>query len=155
MSNELILYFSISGNTKAVAEAIQTETGGDIAEIIPQTPYTTEYTKLLEIAKKELSQNYLPPIKDLNIDLDSYDTIYIGTPVWYGTYAPPIATFLSENDLEDKKIAPFITHGGGGQGNTSKDIAKLSKGSKHLNPLVVAGANTSEVKDWTEGIKNE
>ena len=147
----LVAYFSWSGNTKSIAEKIHNKVGGDIFSIEPVTPYPRDYNETAYgIAKEQKDKGIHPPIK--NTDISTYDVIFVGTPAWWYTMAPPVMTFLSENNFEGKTIIPFITHGGGGGYTIDKDMAALAKGSTVLNPLIIyenGNANTEkEITDW-------
>lgn len=80
-------------------------------------------------------------------NLASYDVIFVGTPIWWGTIAPPVATFLAESDLTGKIIIPFCTHGGYGAGQSLEDIKKLAPKSRVLEELVLKGSSTYEQKN--------
>lgn len=142
---KVIVYFSQSGNTKCIAEIIKKHENCDIMEIITETPYVKEYNKLIEVAKEEINQGYKPPIE--NIDVSGYDIIYLGTPNWWSTIAPPVSTFLTENNLEGKTIIPFITHGGGGNGTIEKDIKLLAPKSEVLSAFSTHGKGNSTIED--------
>ncbi|HEY8541015.1 MAG TPA: flavodoxin, partial [Pseudothermotoga sp.] len=105
----LVVYYSWSGNTQKIARLIQELTDGDIVELIPETPYPSSYNATLEQAKKEIQANYKPPLKTKIDNIEDYEIIFVGSPNWWGTMAPPAATFLSQYDLSGKKIAPFIS----------------------------------------------
>ena len=117
----LVLYYYYSGNTKQVAEKIHQEIGGDIARIETVTPYTGDYNTVVSQGKKEVDQRYHPPIQLIGVDISQYDTIVLGSPVWWYTYAPAVASFLEQNSLAGKKVYPFITDGGW-IGHTIKDL---------------------------------
>jgi len=145
----LIAYYSYSGNTKSVAEKIQQITGGDIFEIKTVQPYPKSYNEVVNQAKTEKAQEFKPELID-NCKISDYETIYIGTPVWWYTFASPIRTFLTENDFTGKTIKPFCTHGGGGASSTYGDIQKLCP-----NTTVKEGftsyentANISDIQSW-------
>lgn len=127
MSNNkiLIAYFSHSGHTMAVAKKIQSVVGGDLFEIEPVNPYIGDYNELVEQGKYEKQHNIFPELKD-DGDVSDYDTIYVGTPVWWYTMAPPVKTFLANNNFAGKTIKPFCTHGGGGASETYTDMQKLA-----------------------------
>ena len=148
----LVAYFSWSGNTKSIAEKIHSQVGGDIFRIEPVTPYPSDYNETAYgIAKEQKDKGIHPPIK--NTDVSSYDVIFVGTPAWWYTMAPPVMTFLSENNFEGKTIVPFVTHGGGGGYTIDKDMANLAKGAKVLSPFVVYGKGGASVdKDLAEWI---
>ena len=120
----LILYYSQTSNTKGIAEQIQTLVNADIEAIEAVVPYDGEYQQTIERGRKELDEGIFPEIKPLTHNVADYDIIYIGYPVWFGTYAPPIATLLNKIDLSGKKVVPFCTFGSGGLVSSSKDIAK-------------------------------
>lgn len=147
----LVAYFSWGGNTKIIAEKIHAQTGGDIFRIEPVTPYPDDYqTTAYGIAKEQKEKNIHPPIK--NTDVSSYDVIFVGTPAWWYTMAPPVMTFLEQNNFEGKTIIPFVTHGGGGSYTIDKDMSKLAKRAKVLSPYVTygkGGTNTDkEIAEW-------
>lgn len=129
----LVIYFSESSNTRSIARIIQNKTNSDIHEILTEIPYVKSYNALVEQAKQEIKEGYRPSIKKIDCNLDDYDVVFLGTPNWWSTIAPPVATFISENNLSGKVIAPFITHGGGGKGHADKDIKKLCPDAKILD----------------------
>ena len=149
----LVAYFSWSGNTKSIAQKIQSKVGGDIFEITPVTPYPEDYNETAYgVAKEQKDKGIHPPIN--NKDVTPYDVIFVGTPAWWYTMAPPVMTFLAENNFEGKTIIPFVTHGGGGGYTIDKDMEKLAKGSKVLTPLVVYVKGGSSVEqDISEWLK--
>lgn len=118
----LIAYYSWSGNTKEVAEAIQEKTGGTLFRIETVQQYPEEYRATTEQAKKEINAGFHPELKDKVANISQYDVIFIGSPNWWGTIAPAVSTFLASYSLKGKKVIPFITHGGGGVQNTIKDL---------------------------------
>ncbi len=124
----VIVYYSLSGNTRKIAEAIQKKVGGDIVEIQTVTPYTGSYNAIVEQARDEVGRGYSPAIKPLGVDFKNYDVVVIGTPVWWYTFAPAVKTFFEENDLSGKDIYPFATNGGW-LGHTFDDVKKICKGA--------------------------
>lgn len=152
----LVTYFSWTGNTKSVAEKIHNQVGGEILPIEPVTPYTGGYNEVAYgIAKEQNEKNVHPPVKA--IDVTGYDVIFVGTPAWWYTMAPPVKTFLEENNFEGKTIVPFITHGGGGKYTIAQDMGNLAKGAKVLSPFVVYGGGDAstekEITDWLNNLK--
>ncbi len=143
----LIVYFTWSGNTRKVASLIQKKIGGTIFEIQPESPYPKSYTAAVEQAKKEIQSGYKPPLKVGIENIESYDPIFIGSPNWWGTIAPPIATFLSKYDLSGKTIVPFCTHGGGGIGRMVQDITKLCPRSVILDGFEIYGSSIENAED--------
>lgn len=154
--NILIAYFSWSGNIRKIAELIHRETGGTIFEIQPEKPYPSSYNATVEQAKREIQQGYKPPLKTKLDSIELYDTVFIGSPNWWSTIAPPVATFLSEYDFSGKTIVPFCSHGGGGQGRVVRDIVKLCPKSNVLEPFIVHGGGTgdiqSKISEWLRKI---
>ncbi|BBO74236.1 flavodoxin [Desulfosarcina widdelii] len=125
MKNDiLIAYYSWSGNTKKIAEMIKQETGGTLFEIEPVPPYTTDYRAAVEQAREEIRSGFRPDLKAMP-DMTSYSVVFLGTPIWCSTMAPPLASFVDRLDLENKTVISFHTHGGGGGGSFEKDIAAL------------------------------
>lgn len=151
-SKILITYYSWSGNTRYVAETIHNLIGGDLFEILPMNPYPDKYNDIVCLAKKEINANFYPKLKN-KIDLSQYDTVFIGSPNWWGTITPIVRTFLYEHDLTGKKVIPFITHGGGGSQNTIMDMAEQYNGDvEKNNGWVGYGNSTTGLKGWLESI---
>lgn len=152
MKNSVVVYYTWSGKTKRMAEIITEQTGADVLEIKPETPYTTDYNRVVTQAKEEIRQNKRPAICPVKTDWDKYETVYVGTPIWWGTMAPPLATFLEQQDFTGKTVMPFSTHGGGGKGHSDRDIAKLCKGAE-MKPMYTAyegggQAAKQEMEQW-------
>ena len=134
MSNKILTaYYSHSGNTGEIASYIQKQTDGALFEIIPAVPFPTGYNDIVRQAKIEIQSGKKPELKTKINDTESYDIIFVGSPNWWGTIAPPVAAFLSEHDFSAKTIVPFCTHGGGGYGSIFKDISLLCPNSNVLN----------------------
>jgi len=152
----LIVYYSRTGNTREVANQIHQLIGGDSVAIEPVTPYPSDYRETTKQAKRELESGYRPPIKTKIPDLASYDMVFVGSPNWWGTISMPVMTFLSENDLSGKTIAPFMTHGGSALGQSRADIEKLCPKATILEGLAIPGtsAKTSQkdVVAWLRSI---
>ena len=124
----LVLYYSQTGNTKMVAEEIAKHLNADIEEITMVNPYDTSFQATIERCKEEMAQGITPEINPVKSDPTQYDIIFLGYPVWFGTYAPPVTTWLSCVDLSGKKLVPFCTFGSGGLDSSVKDLkAKLPK----------------------------
>lgn len=139
----LVAYFSHSGNTQAMAEMIKEKTGADIFEIIPTASYPTDYNTVVAQAKEEINRKYKPAIKGKVENMDSYDIVIVGSPNWWSTIAPPVATFLTSYDLKSKTIVPFMTHEGTRMGHSVEDIKELCPDSEVLPGLPVRGSNVS------------
>ncbi|MBO6169916.1 MAG: hypothetical protein J6O51_08100 [Bacteroidales bacterium] len=119
----LVLYYSQSANTKAVAEEFASRLGADIEEILPVEPYSGTYQDVVERSRRERELEILPKVQPISSDIAAYDIIFLGYPVWFGTYALPVASLLSDIDLSGKKVVPFCTFGSGGLSTSSKDLA--------------------------------
>ncbi|OGV51121.1 MAG: flavodoxin [Lentisphaerae bacterium GWF2_52_8] len=143
----LIAYFSHSGNTREIAKQIQKLTGGDIFEIQVVKPYPNEYNAVVEQAKKEINSGYKPELKNKVEDIGKYDVIFIGSPNWWSTIAPPVTAFLSCYDFSGKTIVPFMTHGGGGFGHSINDIKKLCLKSSILDGHAFQGSDVKKAQD--------
>lgn len=153
----LVVYFSYTGNTRELARQIHKQVGGDLVEIELVTPYSKDYKTVEKQGQDEVNAGYKPPLKTKITDIESYDVIFIGSPIWWFTIAPPISTFLSEYNLNGKKIVPFITHGGYGLGRGISDIRKLAPKSVLLKEYEVEGKKLDSTKDklskWLKTIK--
>lgn len=114
MSKQLVVFYSWSGNTKAVAEYIREQTGADLLELqVKKDEYPKYYHQCVSRVAK-YGRTYEPVLVNNVPDLTVYDTIFIGSPCWWGSIANPLRTFLHENDLSGKILAPFMTHGTSG-----------------------------------------
>ena len=121
----LVLYYSETGTTKAVAEQLQQQLGADIEAVEAVVPYTGNFQETIERSRRERESGELPAIKPLQSRIADYDIVFLGYPIWYGTYALPIATLLKEQDFAGKTIVPFCTFGSGGL-NTSTDALRTA-----------------------------
>lgn len=149
----LIIFYSYGGNTKKIARLIQQETGGDLAEIETVKPYTGSYDSVVNQGHEEVQSGYMPPLKNLQVDLSAYDRIVLGSPVWWYTFAPAMKTFLHSNNLRGKAVYPFATNGGW-IGHTFKDFEKECIGAKVMKGLNVRFdgnqllTSENEIKAW-------
>lgn len=126
---KLVVFYSYTGHTKMIAENIQQKLNCDILEIKPVKPYSTDYQTVVDEEQNNSSVGKTPDIQKIDKNLNDYDEIIIGTPVWWYTIAPVIRTFLTQNDLSNKTIKPFATNAGW-LGHTFKEIQKLCPNSK-------------------------
>ncbi len=153
--NALIAYFSWSGNTEAVAQEIQSQTGADLFEIVPAEPYTDDYDELLDIAQEEQSSDARPAIAD-TVDLSGYDTVYLGFPNWWGDMPMIIYTFLDEYDLSGKTVAPFNTSGGSGFSGSLDTMAEMEPDAEITEGLSLGSDEAEDcsdaVADWLNNI---
>ena len=148
----LIVYFSHSGNTREMANQIHGIVGGDLFEIVTVQPYPREYKEVLAVAKRERDSQFRPKLSKRVKNLDDYDLVFLGYPNWYGTLPMALMSFLEENDLSGKAIAPFCTHGGGRWGESVETIKRLCPRSTLLEGLAVEGglvkSSQGDVADW-------
>ena len=153
-SKVLVVYFSWSdsGNTARVADMIAKETGADLVKILPSKPYSRKYKEVLDRGRKELNKNLPCPIEKISKEVKNYDRIFVGTPIWFGTYAPPVKTFLQQNKFTGKKLFFFCTHGSGGAGRFFNDAAKLCPGAQIGKGFSCYGNHSAKaaprVKKW-------
>ena len=120
----LVLYYSQNGATQAVAEELQKQLGADIEAIEVVEPYSGDFQATIERSNKERESGQTPALKALKSNIADYDTIFLGYPIWFGTYAMPIATLVKEQDFEGKVIIPFCTFGSGGLNTSTADLEK-------------------------------
>ncbi|MCX7711828.1 MAG: hypothetical protein N2484_18450 [Clostridia bacterium] len=126
----LIVYYSLTGSTREIAGNIKDMTGGDIFEIQPEEDYHRPDVE--EIGKKQVKEGYKPKLKNSVANIESYDTIFVGSPVWWFSVSPPVMSFLSQYDLKGKKIVPFCTCVSN-YGDFFKQFEKAAEGAKVLN----------------------
>ena len=155
----LVAYYSWSGNTREVARQIQKATGADLFEIVPATAYPDGYRAVVAQAKKEIQAGFHPELKTNLDSVADYDVVFVGSPNWWSTIAPPAATFLASHDWSGKTIAPFMTHGGGGLGHGVRDVRQLCPAAAVREGLSIygdeAGQAQKEVEDWACKIEKE
>lgn len=162
-SKTLIVFFSHAGenysvgnvkvgNTKLVADEIQKHTGGDEFEIVAEKSYDMPYNQLIEIAKEEARNGERPAFKGEVKNFEQYDTIFIGDPIWWGTYPQVMFTFFDKYDLNGKIIIPFTTHEGSGLANTVEDVKRAYPKAKVMEGFAVYGhevrTDMSKVNKW-------
>ena len=140
-----VVYFSWSGNTRFAAETIAKKIGADIFEIKAETPYNSDFNKCCDEAKPECYGKKLRPIKPIEgLDLAKYDLVFVGTPDWWGTMAPPVRTWAtqSKDALKGKKVCLFQTHGGGGMQRVGKEFAEtVGDAATVLAPKAFGGSS--------------
>ncbi len=127
------------GNTARVAEYIQQAVGGDLFELETVRAYDPAYMACIEEAKAELRENARPELKALPRSLDSYGTVFLGYPNWWGTCPMCVFTFLQSFDFAGKRIIPFCTNEGSGMGRSERDIAAACPGATVERGLSVLG----------------
>ena len=149
-----IIYFSVSNNTKKFAETIQKLTSGDLIRLNPVVAYNSnpnEVKQLIADAKKETESDARPKFKPINFNVEDYDIIFVGYPIWWYTLPMIFYTFFDTYDFSGKTIIPFNTHEGSGEGGTYSTIKKLEPIATVLEGLSIRGVNME--KDQTETIK--
>ena len=139
-----VVYFSWSrtGNTRFAAQTICTKLGGRLFEIKPLKPYSRSYQACCMEAKPECTGRISRPIRPVEgLDLAQFEVVFVGTPNWYGTIAPPVRTWILENAavLREKTVCLFLTHGGGGMQRVAVDFAELLPEAKILPPEAFPG----------------
>ncbi len=149
----LIIYYSLSGNTKKAADIIQSVTNGTLAQIRTIKPYIGNYKDIVVSAQNEVRNRIMPPIYVPEINLDDYETIFLGTPVWWYSISPALNTFLHTYPLSGKSVFPFIT-GDGWWGHTMQIINKLCPGAHKGIEIQFDGSelitNQYEIIKWAK-----
>ncbi len=137
------------GNTKIVADYISEVTGADQFEIKTSKYDGMAYKPLCDLAKEEQQNGELPPFED-SVDVSKYNTVFIGGPVWWGTWPQVMFTFFKQYDLNGKTIVPFTTHEGSGLGSCVKDLKKAYPNATFLNGFSIYGHDVRDGKDRVE-----
>ena len=161
MSKSLIIFFSRAdenyavgyidkGNTEIVAEYVQELVGADLFKVEPAVPYAADYNTCIEEAKTRVGN---APIKEKLSDISAYDTVYIMSPIYWGTYAPEVETALEGLDFSGKTVRVISTHEGSGLGSMVSDVKRMCKGANVDNKgLAIKGSQAksakSKVADW-------
>lgn len=136
-SKILVAYFSRSGNTRVVAGTLQRNLAADLVEIQPAQAYPADYEQAVEQARQERDRGYEPPLAAKVDEISSYDTVFVGFPIWGETAPPVIRSFLRAHDLSGKTLRPFITHGGYGTGSSLAVLADHARGARIEPPFVL------------------
>lgn len=118
----LVIYYSQTGTTKAVAEEIQKQLGADIEAVECEVPYDGDFNQTIQRCQEEMADNEVSAVKPLNANLGEYDLIFLGYPVWFGTYALPIGGLLHSQSFEGMKVVTFCTFGSGGLETSTKAL---------------------------------
>lgn len=148
-NNEIVVLKK--GNTEVVAEKIAELTGGDLFKIEEEEPYPFSYDDCLRRARREDENNEHPAMKGgPRLNMDEYDTVYIGFPIWYRTYPRVISTFLSAYDFSGKKIRPFCTNDEGTFGISLLEMQSSVKGAEIGDGLAIRGADVYNADDRIE-----
>ena len=169
MSKSIVIFFSHAGdnysvgdidtgNTKIVADYISEITGADQFEIVTHKYDGMAYTPLIELAKEEARKGELPPYEGSAPDLSGYDTVYIGGPVWWGTYPQVMFTLFKDINLDGKTVIPFTTHEGSGLASCANDVRKAFPKAKVTGEFSIYGhevrGGKAKVEKWLKSIRN-
>ena len=168
MSKSIVIFFSHAGdnysvgvidtgNTKIVADYISKITGADQFEIVTHKYDGMAYTPLIELAKKEAAAGELPPYEGAAPDLSGYDTVFIGGPVWWGTYPQVMFTLFKDINLDGKTVIPFTTHEGSGLASCANDVRKAFPKAKVTGEFSIYGhevrGGKAKVEKWLKGLR--
>lgn len=160
MSRKLVAYFSASGVTAKVAEKLSEAIGADLYAIEPEVPYTKADLDWMD--KKSRSTIEMnnpasrPAIAGKRDNMNDYDTVFVGFPIWWYVAPTIINTFLESYDLTGKTIIPFATSGGSDMGKTNEKLLPSYKGAKLLNGKVFkASVSGADLAKWAEGLENK
>ena len=157
----LISYYSYTGQTKLIAEKIKEKLGCDIIELKPSKPFSNDYQEVVDEYQNNESEKSIVDIEDININIDDYDKIIIGTPVWWYSITPVLRAFLTKYDLSGKKIYPFATNAGW-LGRTFDEIKNVCRGDIQncLNIKFTEDyreqkclTSDAEIEKWIDNIK--
>lgn len=155
MSKSLVIYFSRAdenyavgniskGNTEYIAEFVQELTGADLFKVEALVPYSANYRKCTEEAKQRIGN---APIKERLTDISAYDTVYVMSPIYWGTYAPEVETALEGLDFTGKTVRVVSTHEGSGLGSMVSDVKRMCRGANvDTNGLAVRGSQAKNAK---------
>lgn len=155
----LVVYYSATGHTQAVANAVAEETGGDTFELVPVQPYSdadldwTNNKSRVSVEHDQEAQRDVALTSTTVADWDSYDTVFIGYPIWWGIVAWPVNNFISENDFSGKMVIPFCTSTSSGIGESGELLEKLAgNGSWQEGERFQSSASAESVKKWVQGL---
>ena len=167
MSKSIVIFFSHAGdnysvgnievgNTKIVADYITEIKGADQFEIVTHKYDGMAYMPLIELAKEEANKGELPPYEGAAPDLSQYDTVFIGGPVWWGTYPQVMFTLFKDINLDGKTVIPFTTHEGSGLASCASDVKKAFPKAKVTGEFSIYGhevrTGKAKVEKWLKGL---
>ena len=153
----LVAYFSATGTTKGVAEKIANGLNADIYEIVPEEPYTDaglDYHDNNSRTTIEMNDpNARPAISGSVENMEQYDIVFIGYPIWWGEAPRIVSTFMESYDFTGKTIVPFCTSGGSGMGSSAANLEGLTSGSTWLSGKRLSGSDSQDtVMEWVNGL---
>lgn len=159
-SKTLVVYYSATGSTKAVAETIANTAGADLFEITPVDPYTsddlnwTDDNSRVSVEHNDESKRDVPLTKTTTDNWADYDTVFIGYPIWWGIAAWPVNNFVKGNDFSGKTVIPFCTSTSSGLGQSGDLLADMAgTGSWQDGERFSSGASSSKVESWVNGLE--
>lgn len=157
MSKKLVAYFSASGVTAKVAKTLASAIGADLHEILPVQKYTSadlDWTNTKSRSSVEMNdKSFRPAIANQVENMEQYDVIYVGFPIWWYVAPTIINTFLESYNLEGKVIVPFVTSGSSGMGGTNADLKDSCKGAElKEGRRFSSNVGAEELKAWAEKI---
>lgn len=151
-SKSLIVYYSQTHATEQVAKIMQNLTGADIESISAVMPYDGDFQQTIARCQEEMGEGKFPELNPMQKNIANYDTIYLGYPVWFGTFAQPMAALINSNDLSGKVVIPFCTFGSGGLNTSSNQLKEKQPNATILPGYGVRNARISaaesEVKQF-------
>ncbi|RHS97665.1 flavodoxin [Firmicutes bacterium AM41-11] len=142
MMKKAVVFYSLSGNTQAAAKEIAEGIGADLIELKLVKPFPTEKSKQLALGGMQAMFGMKPAIQELSKNIKEYDVLILGTPIWAGTIAAPVHSFLNKYQVLDKIVAVFTFSGGG---DNKRCIAKLSKRLPRLKVEVALANRDSDL----------
>lgn len=152
----LVAYFSWSGNTRTMAEAIQTHLDTDLFEITTVNGYSEDYNTVLDEAQAEQRENARPELAEQVEDMEQYDVVFLGYPNWWGDAPMAIYSFLDAYDLSGKTVIPFVTSGGSGFSRTISAIEEAEPEATVIEGLALSGSSVGSAGDqitqWLDGL---
>ena len=143
----LIVCYSYSGKTRRIAEMIQKQTGGRLSRIYPRQPYPADFQSLLSQVREEIRTGRKVYLLSVEEKADEYDVVFVGSPNWCGTIAPPMASWLRENDLTGKKVIPFFSHCGGEDKGMEQAVRNLCPSAEMGSGLYVLENGSEDLHD--------
>lgn len=159
-SKTLVVYYSATGSTKAVAETIANTAGADLFEITPVDPYTsddlnwTDDNSRVSVEHNDESKRDVPLTKTTPDNWADYDTVFIGYPIWWGIAAWPVNNFVKGNDFSGKTVIPFCTSTSSGLGRSGDLLADMAgTGNWQDGERFSSGASSSKVESWVNGLE--
>ena len=154
MNNTLIVFYSLFRNTENLALEIAIQTDGALRELIPDKNYSFDYNTAAKEVRNQIFRGFCPELISGNESIEDYQTIFIGSPNWFKTLAPPVLSFIRTHNFTGKTVIPFCTHGGGGFGQIENDINRECSKSIILPGMAINGIVASEeVTNWLKIIR--